>query len=462
MIAVGVALTAGLAAAAPLADDQGSKAAPGTWSTPGTAAPLRPVLPARPATFTKPAKHADFNGDGYGDIVVPGPGWGKDPSRGLSFVEVVYGSPAGLTPSRRQSIGPSTSGIPGTAYGAQMGAAADFDRDGYADLALESVEDGGSSVVIFYGSATGLSGRSIALKGPGDFSFDTLAVGDFDGTAGTDVVVTGKGECWVFRDITTKPVPGTKIPVTGRIGAKIRRGSVGPGSVAAARAPVVADVNGDRRSDLVLVVATPAADGEEGEDFWNAELRLGTVNGLSTKAVGFGNDQVSERPAPVAGDVDGDGRTDVIVTGPETGTITAFLGTAGGLAPGKQIRLPFTGEVKRLAVGDTDGDGKADLAAFNAYTATAVLPGGRGGLDLARAQRFDKATPGLPAAPGNDLRGFADMASLTDVNGDGKADLIVEAPQENAPDQDRVFILPGSDSGVTIKGATAFSGAALR
>ncbi|MWK38544.1 hypothetical protein GEV43_33905 [Actinomadura sp. J1-007] len=131
-----------------------------------------------------------------------------------------------------------------------------------------------------------------------------------------DLVVTGEGTSWVFRDITTKPVKAAKIPVTGRTGDRVRRRSVGPAAHAWARDPVVADVNGDHRSDLVLVVETPAADGEEGESFWNAELRLGTAKGLSGNAVGFGDDQFSDGSDPLAGDVNGDGRADVIVGAP--------------------------------------------------------------------------------------------------------------------------------------------------
>lgn len=462
LIAIGAVVIVGLGVAGvgALNDDGPSKAAPVT-STPSAAENLRPVAPARPVTFTKPAKRADFNGDGYRDLVDPF----LNPGQAPNLLTVVYGGPEGLTSGRHQSVGPSVPGVPGNAQVGWTVATADFDRDGYADLAVDTVNARESArdvpIVIFYGSATGLSGRSVVLKSPVGDSVDNLAAGDFDGAGGVDLVVTGKGTSWIFRDITTKPVTSTKIPVTGRTGDKIRRRSVGPAASAWARDPVVADVNGDHRSDLVLIVETPAADLEEGESFWNAELRLGTAKGLSRNAVGFGDDRFSDGPDPLAGDVNGDGRADVIVGGSD-GTLVTFLGTTEGLAPGRRIKLPLRGEIQSLAVGDTDGDGNAELAVGGWNMTIAVLPGGENGPVPARARRFDKTTPGLPAAPGNDLRHFGDRVFLTDLNGDEKADLVVGATQEKVPTQDRVIVLPGSDSGVTVKGATTLRRADLK
>ncbi|MFC6928940.1 FG-GAP repeat domain-containing protein [Actinomadura yumaensis] len=264
LIAIGAVVTVGLGAAgAGALDDDGTPKAASVTSTPSAAGSLRPVTPARPVTFTKPAKRADFNGDGYRDLIDPF----VNPGQGPGLLTVVYGSPEGPTSGRHQSIGPSVPGVPGDAQVGWTVATADFDRDGYADLAVDTVtlrEPARSvPIVIFYGSATGLTGRSVVLKSPVGDSVDSMAAGDFDGAGGMDLVVTGEGTSWVFRDITTKPVKAAKIPVTGRTGDRVRRRSVGPAAHAWARDPVVADVNGDHRSDLVLVVETPAADGEE-------------------------------------------------------------------------------------------------------------------------------------------------------------------------------------------------------
>ncbi|SNS29432.1 FG-GAP repeat-containing protein [Actinomadura meyerae] len=462
LIAVGAVLIAGLGAAAAttLDDDRRPNAVPSPARSP--AGPLRPVTPAQPATFTKPAKAADFNGDGYGDLVVSGRTDVKDPKKKLSLIDVVYGSPQGPAPGRRQSFGPSTPGLPAGTYGVSTTDAADFDRDGYADLVVHTLEARNtSSLVIFYGSATGLGGRTVLLQHSDARSFDGLAVGDFDGKGGKDLVVTGRGDCWVYRDVTTEPVTPVQVPVTGRVGAEVTRNGIGPGEVAAARRSVTADVNGDGRSDLVLIVATPAADGEEGEDFWNAELRLGTADGLSTKAVGFGNDKVlDDIGAPVAGDVNGDGKTDVITAAPGTGTYAAFLGTAHGLRPAKQITFPARDGVRRLTIGDTDGDGDADLTAIGLPTLITALSGGEHGLDPVAARRIDRAAPSVPVPPGTDLRAFGANASLTDLNGDGKDDLSVETAHYGEG-QGHVLVFPGSDFGLTLQGATSFSKADL-
>ncbi|MFD4524536.1 FG-GAP repeat domain-containing protein [Streptomyces sp. NPDC058470] len=86
------------------------------------------------ATAATPAKHADdFNGDGYHDYAVGDSG----------SVTVTYGTAAGPG-TKVKTFTQNSAGIPGTAgdaggYGDGFGhslANADFNRDGYADLAV--------------------------------------------------------------------------------------------------------------------------------------------------------------------------------------------------------------------------------------------------------------------------------------------------------------------------------------
>ncbi|WUH99725.1 FG-GAP-like repeat-containing protein [Spirillospora sp. NBC_00431] len=423
--------------------------------------PLVPVTPAPSATFTKPAERDDFNGDGYGDLVLRAFNQGSGPER--SFTEVLYGGPGGPAPRSHQSIGPTTPGMPPDAHVGPF-TSADFDRDGYADLAISvtGYPESTSVIAIFYGSATGLGGRSTMLKTPGN-GHDELAAGDFDGRGVPDLVAVGNGKCRLFRNISTKPVTGTNVYVAGRRNkSKGPLPAMVPSRYAWARGPAVADVNGDHRADLVLVAETPAADFEEGESFWSLEVRLGTAGGLSTDAVVFGEEQITQRWSLTAADIDGDGRADVTIPGRDGGTVITFRGTSRGLGPGKRTKLPSeNGELHVSAAGDTDGDGSADLA-LNVGSGITILPGGGNGLVPSRVRRFDRTTPGLPAAPGNALRWFGDGTFLGDLNGDGKADLVIEAPQENQPAQDRVFVLPGSDSGITLEGASTFRAADLK
>src|SRR3712207_4798263 len=118
-----------------------------------------------PAQAAAAARPYDFDGNGHPDLVVGAPFLrvGAVPEGG--GVVVLRASTRGLS-LREKVISQSSRGIPGgTETGDQFGAAvtsADFDRDGYADLAIghpgESVGPlaGAGAVTVVPGSARGL------------------------------------------------------------------------------------------------------------------------------------------------------------------------------------------------------------------------------------------------------------------------------------------------------------------
>ena len=106
----------------------------------------------------------DFDRDGHADLAV---GVGKDWVGGLEWagsVNVIYGSRRGLTVEGNQRL--TQGALPGTpeardAFGRVL-AAADFNGDGYWDLAIGVSEDfdpsGGSGIVqVVYGGPDGLT-----------------------------------------------------------------------------------------------------------------------------------------------------------------------------------------------------------------------------------------------------------------------------------------------------------------
>ena len=215
-----------------------------------------------------------------------------------------------------------------------------------------------------------------------------------------------------------------------------------PGLSVSVRA-TTADVNGDGIPDVIAVTGP------------GTPLRLTVVSGADNSTIlvqpfapfsgseGFtGGGYVS------AGDIDGDGRAEVVVSPDQGGgpRVTVF-----SLAPGATtltVRANFLGiddanfrGGARTALGDVNGDGRPDLA-----VAAGFLGGPR--VALFNGTTLVAGTPtrlvndffAFPGADATTLRNGAFVA-LGDVNGDGKADLIFGGGPGGAP---RVFILTGA------------------
>ena len=214
----------------------------------------------------------------------------------------------------------------------------------------------------------------------------------------------------------------------------------GPGAAAVRTA--VADVDGDGTDDTILATGP------------GVPLRVAVVSGADNSTVlaapfapFAGSEDFAGGGFVSAGDFDGDGRAEFVVTPDVSGgpRVTIFrLGAGGGtsvLANFFGIDDPnFRGGV-RTAVGDVNGDGVPDL------TVTAGFGGGP------RAALFDGATllGGAPARLVNDFFAFpgADAVNLRngafvaagDVDGDGFAELVFGGGPGGAP---RLFALGGA------------------
>ncbi|WP_067820084.1 VCBS repeat-containing protein [Actinomadura kijaniata] len=416
------------------------------------------------ATAKKPAAPGDFNGDGYADVADGSP-YGKiKGTRPTGFVTVVYGGPKGASAGRRQIVtSPDKEGL---LFGLAL-ASADLDRDGYADLV---VSKGGGPGRVIYGGAKGLTSRTVTLPGG---SFRNAAAGDLDGNGVADLVTTREGDVHLYLNPGARPgapqVTRLPLPPNPDPGAP---GGPEDNSVR----PLIGDFNGDRRTDLLLVQSYRIA-----FDLTESKLvvRLGTGKGLGpAKATSQPSTEAVPSALVRAGDVNGDGRTDLVHTADANGSNTrAFavrLGTASGFAKPHYVSLKSFGSAVKgaytgyaLAVGDVDGDGRAEVA-VNLNKGKGGTRGGvvllvrgtRTGPSTKLFQVFGQDSKGVP---GTDEKGdeFGGGLAFRDVNRDRRADLVVGVPREDK-NEGRLYVFPGTaGGGVTTKGVVNIGTSAL-
>ena len=171
----------------------------------------------------------------------------------------------------------------------------------------------------------------------------------------------------------------------------------------------------------------------EGFGTWSGRLAGAAL--LLGSACGGGGGDVVIPPFWVWGqvvvaDLDGDGRDDVAVAatlidgGTHRNSVQVFLrGAGGGFAAPTAYPLAF--DPWGVSVGDLDGDGRPDLVvAIPASTPPQLnTPGDSGGLVLLRQ---DPATPGRFLAPvWVRTGGAAEACAVADLTGDGLADVAV-------------------------------------
>jgi hypothetical protein len=162
----------------------------------------------------------DFNGDGYHDLAIGVPYANVAPARmDAGAVNVIYGSPGGLSATwvpdqiwNQNSLRYGDGSESADCFGSSL-AAGDFNKDGYADLAIgvpyeiiNTVVNAGA-VDVIYGSKTGLNATvkpdqfwyqgSSAMGGVsqlGDLFGEALATGDFNGDGYADLTIGACGK----------------------------------------------------------------------------------------------------------------------------------------------------------------------------------------------------------------------------------------------------------------------------
>ncbi|HEY0319547.1 MAG TPA: VCBS repeat-containing protein [Pyrinomonadaceae bacterium] len=284
---------------------------------------------------------------------------------------------------------------------------ADLDGDGKLDIVVANEQ--GNNVTILLGDGKGGFTQAKGSPFPAGHSPNDIAIGDFNRDGKPDLAFANHEEKYLtvllgngqggFTPAPGSPFKAEVLPHTHGLAA--------------------GELNGDGNLDLVT-------------DSWGTdqvEVLFGDGKGGFTLPGSFF--AVGKHPyqrVRVA-DVNSDGQADIITTNLEGDNVTILLGDGrGGFKSTAGAPFPCGDSPFNFAIGDVNGDGKLDLAIVNSPSSTSdrrgkdglsvLLGDGKGGFSLMAGSPF--TTGKIP-----------NLVAIGDVNGDRVNDIAVSSPDGN-------------------------------
>ncbi len=404
----------------------------------------------------------DVNGDGYSDVIVGANRYDNgQENEGVAFV--YHGSASGL-PITANWVGEED--LAGIHFGSSVSSAGDVNGDGYSDVIIgapsyASGQQGEGVAFVYHGSASGLSPRADWSAEPdypdAHFGWSVSNAGDVNGDGYSDVIIgaygydnmqENEGRAYVYHGSASGVTPTADwIEESDQDEASYGY------SVSTA-----GDVNGDGFSDII-VGANGYDNGEDNEG--RAYVYHGSASGVETipSWIGEPNQENAAfgHSVSTAGDVNGDGYSDVIIGAVLLDSAYVYHGSTSGLdtisawvAGSDQVNTFFGGCVS--SAGDVNGDGYSDVIVgaprYNAVVyqegRAFVYDGGASG--LSQNYSWYGQTEVLGAAFGGAV------STAGDVNGDGCSDVIVGAINySNGEDKEGgAFVYHGNLGGLAL------------
>jgi hypothetical protein len=303
---------------------------------------------------------------------------------------------------------------------AQSAGVGDWNGDKKPDLAIVNQCqtsgncDGTVTILLGNGDGTFQSPPSYASGG---YEADAVAVGDLNGDGKPDLVVAN-----LCQSISCSPGNNGTVSVllgngdgTFQPAQKYTTAGFGTSSVA------IGDFNGDGNADVVVANQCSTSDCESGG---SVSILLGNGNGTLRPAKTYASGGYTSL-AVAAADFNTDGNLDLAVanqcqdTSCENGSVSVLMGNGDGTFQSAQSFSSAGYETNFVAVGDFNADGNADLALTSQCQDSSCKNGGvsvllgNGNGTFQTAQSYSS------------VGFFADSVAVTDLNGDGRADLVV-------------------------------------
>lgn len=416
------------------------------------------------------ATAGDVNGDGFSDLLVgASEASGSAVREGAAFLYLG----AAEVPSRTADW--YLDGNDRSRLGTVVGSAGDINNDGYSDVAVSSLD----GTFVYLGTPSGLS--ALTLGWTSTISGTSSAAGDVNGDGYEDFLVgqpsyngqaiaQGRAVLYLGCD------PGSASCTNGlTTDPAWSVAGENPGDRVGRAVSSAGDVNGDGFADFII--------GSPGQPTTHGEVRVyygcgaassscptSGVRATPWSSTGPQNSAAFGFSVGAAGDVNGDGFSDIVVgapgwsTGSTDGRAVLYLGTYSGLSstPAWTVMGSSTEQSLGITVagaGDVNGDGYSDViigtsGSQNEAVALVYL-GSAAGLSSKPDWRTQGSRPNarhLPAAAG-----------AGDVNGDGYSDVIVGAPDYDfgTTEEGQVKIYLGSSTGLSSDPAWGYASGTL-
>jgi hypothetical protein len=419
---------------------------------------------------TSVSRAGDVNNDGYDDVII---GTGTN-ATGISAAYVVYGNSAGtpvslpagtIAESAGFKIG--ATGVGANQLGRTVSSAGDFNGDGFADLLVGAIGNStpGNATYVVYGGSTNagleLASGTIAasngfkITGPSGAQLGASVsnIGDTNGDGLSDLIITSQLNSNAYVVYGNSGLTGLNVSggtIAASNGYKITgQTSTGLG-VSVSQA---GDVNGDGLADVIMGSWTSSTSGSAYVVYGNTNrsaLSLTDGNIAASdgfKIVGGASSSAFGRSVSGAGDVNGDGFSDVIVgahgdvaayvvygssTGATVDLSSGVINASNGFRISGQSSSQFGFAVSNA--GDVNGDGLSDVivgtnSSNASLAATYVVYGSSVAQNLSLTSGTIAASQGFRVLTTTTGTHYGSAVSNAgDINGDGLADLVVGAP----------------------------------
>ncbi|MHC1703733.1 MAG: FISUMP domain-containing protein [Tenuifilaceae bacterium] len=286
----------------------------------------------------------------------------------------------------------------------------DIDGDGKSDLAISNWNDNTISIYRNTSTSGSITTGSFAPKVDivsGTYPYP-IVLGDVDGDNKLDLIVAnyGSNTVSVYRNIST----------SGSISASSFAAKVDFTTGANPNSVSIRDLDGDGRPDLLVVNVT--------DNTVSILRNLSSIGIITTSSFAPKVDfSTGTSPEGIAtGDIDGDGKPDIIVSNFPSNTISVFRNTCsiGSIAASSfDAKINFnTGSGPHyVALGDIDGDSKTDIAVANYYGNSVSV--------FRNTSTTGSIVTGSLSAKIDFTTGLTPYSvAIGDIDGDGKPDLV--------------------------------------